>query len=180
MTPFRTLAALALAGAALSTAACDLTDLGSYRAPAAQAPAAPAPAATTPAPIPRIVPIAAAPVVAMRARAVPRFGTLVVDARGLTLYRSDRDSARPPVSRCTGRCLASWRPALVRTADVTVLGIDQRLVGSIPRAGGTRQLTLAGWPLYTFVPDRPGQVKGVCKKGFFPITPEGAKTTMRG
>lgn len=175
----RAVTMLVLAGAALSTAACDLTDLGSYRTQAAAA-GSPAPTpAITPAPVPEIAPIMLKPPTVLRAKAVKKIGTLVVDAHGLTLYRSDRDSARPSRSRCTGACLKAWRPALVTGTDFTVVGIDQSLVGTIARGQGTRQLTLAGWPVYTFVQDRPGEVKGVCKVGFFPISPEGAKITMR-
>jgi predicted lipoprotein with Yx(FWY)xxD motif len=179
MKPVRAVIMLVLAGAALSTAACDLTDLGSYRTQAAAAAESPAPTpAITPAPVPEIAPIMLTPPTVLRARAVRKIGTLVVDARGLTLYRSDRDSARPSRSRCTGACLKAWRPALVTGTDFTVVGIDRSLVGTIARGRGTRQLTLAGWPVYTFVQDRPGDVKGVCKAGFFPISPEGAKITM--
>jgi predicted lipoprotein with Yx(FWY)xxD motif len=177
----RAITALALAGGVLSTTACDLTELGGYRTVAAQDPAPP-PAATSPAPIPDVVPIADAPrpVVVLRARATGKFGTLVADARGRTLYRSDKDSAKPSRSRCAGACLKTWRPAMVTGTDFTVIGVDRALVGTIRRAGGGRQLTIAGWPVYTFVKDRPGQVLGQCKAGFFAITPEGAKTTMRG
>ncbi|HST66373.1 MAG TPA: hypothetical protein VLM05_14405 [Mycobacteriales bacterium] len=175
----RAVTMLVLAGAALSTAACDLTDLGSYRTPAAAAATSPAAApAITPAPVPQLAPIMLMPPTVLRAKAFAKVGTLVVDAHGLTLYRSDKDSAHPSRSRCTGACLKAWRPALVSGTDFTVTGIDQSLVGTLARGNGARQLTLAGWPVYTFVQDRPGDVKGVCKAGFFPVSPEGAKITM--
>jgi predicted lipoprotein with Yx(FWY)xxD motif len=177
----RAVTMLVLAGAALSTAACDLTDLGSYRTQAAAAATSPAPAPApkaTPAPAPPVEAAMLKPPTVLRAKAFPKIGTLVVDVRGLTLYRSDKDSAHPSRSRCTGACLKAWRPALVAGTDFTVVGVDQSLVGTIARGTGARQLTLAGWPVYTFVQDRPGDVKGVCKKGFFPISPEGAKITM--
>lgn len=179
MKPARAVALLVLAGAALSTTACDVTDLGSYRTQAAAA-ATPAPTpAITPAPGPQIAPIALMPPTVLRAKAKVKIGTLVVNAKGLTLYRSDKDSARPSRSRCAGPCLKAWRPTLVTGTDFLVVGIDRSLVGTIAHGSGARQLTLAGWPVYTFVQDRPGDVKGVCKVGFFPISPEGAKITMR-
>ena len=182
MTLARTAALFALAGAVLSTAACDLTNLGSYDTPAAaEQEATPAPAGAAVGPGAQLAPaVAARPAPVLRAKAIGRFGTLVVDSRGRTLYRSDKDSVRPPASRCTGACLKTWIPALVPDTEIAVVGIDRALVGSIPRAGGTRQLTLGGRPLYTFAKDRPGQVLGQCKAGFFATTPEGAKTTMRG
>jgi predicted lipoprotein with Yx(FWY)xxD motif len=40
-------------------------------------------------------------------------------------------------------------------------GIDRGLVGTVQRADGTTQVTLAGWPLYRFVDDTtPGDVTG--------------------
>jgi predicted lipoprotein with Yx(FWY)xxD motif len=180
MKPARAVTVLVLAGAALSMTACDLTDLGSYRTAAAAAATSPAPTpAITPAPVPEIAPIMLTPPTVLRAKVNKKAGTVVVDAKGLTLYRSDKDSARPSRSRCTGACLKAWRPALVTGTDFAVVGVDRSLVGTIARGSGTRQLTLAGWPVYTFVQDRPGDVKGVCKAGFFPISPEGAKITMR-
>ena len=178
MTLARTTTLLALAVAVLCTAACDLTGLGSYRTPAAaEEPAAP-PAVVEPGA--QLAPAASVAEPVLRARVVGRLGTLVVDARGRTLYRSDRDSARPPASRCDATCLKTWIPALLTDPEFSVIGIDRSLVGSIPRPGGARQLTLGGRPLYTFVKDRPGQALGQCKAGFFAVTPEGAKTTMRG
>jgi predicted lipoprotein with Yx(FWY)xxD motif len=179
MTLPRALVALALAGGVLATAGCDLSDLGNYRDPAA----APAPAATpAPAAAPAMVPAATQlrPATVLRAKAVRKFGTLVVDVHGLVLYRSGKDSARPPVSRCTGACLKTWRPVLLGATDFEVAGVDPALVGTIGRGAGVRQLTLAGWPVYTFAQDRPGTVLGYCKAGFSPITPEGASTTMSG
>lgn len=174
----RAATALALTGATLSTAACDLASLGSYRRPAAAEQSTAPPAAVAAGA--RLAPAAAVPTPVLRARVVGKFGTLVVDARGRTLYRSDRDSARPPVSRCDATCLKTWIPALVTDPEFAVVGIDRSLVGTIARPGGARQLTLAGRPLYTFVKDRPGQALGQCKAGFFATTPEGARTTMRG
>jgi predicted lipoprotein with Yx(FWY)xxD motif len=118
------------------------------------------------------------PPTVLRAKAFGKFGTLVVDLKGRTLYRSDRDSARPPRSRCTGACLRKWIPALVTGTDFTVAGVDPDLVGTIRRGSGARQLTIAGWPVYTFVRDTPGDLQGQCRDGFFAVTPEGRKTTM--
>ena len=117
----------------------------------------------------------------LRAKVIAPFGTLVVDGQGRTLYRSDRDRARPPLSRCAGACAKTWPPATVTSPDqVRVAGIDPDLVGTLRRQDGRLQLTLAGHPLYRFAQDRkPGDLKGQCKDGvFFAATPEGGKTTM--
>ena len=174
MTPLgRTLiAAIAVAGTC-ALSGCGVRDLGTSAAPRAAAEAKP-PAAVRPqaarAPERRIRPV-------LQAKATRKHGTVVVDVAGLTLYRSDKDSASPPRSRCTGSCTILWKPAVATDADLPVTGIDPTLVGTITRADGTRQLTLAGWPVYRFAKDRrPGDVKGQCKGKFFAITPDGGRS----
>src|SRR3712207_6871233 len=41
-------------------------------------------------------------------------------------------------------------PALGDPASVQLQGVDPSLVGSVIRKDGTEQLTLGGWPVYTF------------------------------
>jgi predicted lipoprotein with Yx(FWY)xxD motif len=103
-------------------------------------------------------------------------GQIVVDGRGFVLYRSDRDSARPTRSTCTGTCLKQWLPAMA-TGDLQIAGIDRELVGRFTRPDGTVQLTLAGWPLYGFAEDRmPGDVNGQGSNGVWHvIAPSGGK-----
>ena len=109
----------------------------------------------------------------------PQLGQIVVDAQGFTLYRFDNDTAKPSKSNCNGDCAKKWPPALSPTnwKDVTVSGIDRKLVGQIERADGTCQLTIAGWPAYRFQPDaKPGDIKGQGVGGtWFVLTPEGKK-----
>ncbi len=105
--------------------------------------------------------------------------TILVDGDGFTLYRSSRDSARPPTSACRGECTNTWRPVIAAevAADqerVRLRGVDPAVVGSNLRADGSRQLTIAGWPVYRFRGDhRPGATDGHCVDGFSAITPEG-------
>lgn len=103
-------------------------------------------------------------------------GWIVIDAQGYVLYRSERDSARPPRSACTGACTGQWLP--VPAADpIRVEGIDRQLVGEVRRPDGTRQLTLAGWPLYGYAGDRmPGDTNGHGQDGhWFAVTPIGTR-----
>ncbi|MGW0517077.1 hypothetical protein [Crossiella sp. NPDC003009] len=105
-----------------------------------------------------------------------QLGEVVTDANGKTLYRFDKDTAKPPKSNCADKCLEAWPPALVE-GQPTVQGVDSALVGSLKRADGTEQLTLAGWPLYTFAKDTaPGEAKGQGVQGtWFAATPAGKK-----
>lgn len=110
---------------------------------------------------------------------VDKVGTVVVDGKGFVLYRFDKDTAKPtPRSNCYGTCAAQWPPAPA-TGNVTVKGIDKSLVGTVTRNDGTKQLTLAGWPLYRYAKDdEPHEAYGQGVGGiWFAATPTGAKAT---
>jgi predicted lipoprotein with Yx(FWY)xxD motif len=106
----------------------------------------------------------------------PKLGSIVTDSKGMTLYRFDKDTANPPKSNCTGQCSALW-PAATASGSVTVKGVDKSLVGTVTDADGTKQLTLNGWPLYTYSGDsQPGDANGQGVQGaWFAATPQGGK-----
>jgi predicted lipoprotein with Yx(FWY)xxD motif len=82
--------------------------------------------------------------------------TVLTNARGFTLYSFAPDT--PTTSKCYGSCAVYWPPVTGTVADGT--GLPGR-VGTITRAGGSRQLTYNGHPLYTYIGDsRPGQASG--------------------
>jgi predicted lipoprotein with Yx(FWY)xxD motif len=103
-------------------------------------------------------------------------GTIVADSKNRTVYLYTKDTQNSGTSTCTGTCASNW-PPVPASGAATVKGIDKSLVGSITRADGTKQLTLAGWPLYEFAGDTgPGVVNGQNKGGvWFAVTPTGAK-----
>jgi predicted lipoprotein with Yx(FWY)xxD motif len=108
-------------------------------------------------------------------------GQIVTNASGLTLYRFDKDTNKPPTSNCSGQCAAEWPPAAVGDS-VTLNGVDKSLVGTITRADGTKQLTLNGWPLYTYAGDsQPGDTNGQGVGGtWYAVTPTGGKAKTTG
>ncbi|MEU9145546.1 SCO0930 family lipoprotein [Streptomyces sp. NPDC048349] len=91
---------------------------------------------------------------------IANVGGAVTDSEGFTLYRFDKDTPKPPKSACEGDCATAWPP--VAADDATAgEGIDAGLLGSVARADGTRQLTLAGWPVYRYAKDaKPGDALG--------------------
>ncbi|GAA3869372.1 hypothetical protein GCM10022243_38600 [Saccharothrix violaceirubra] len=98
--------------------------------------------------------------VALTAGTIEGLGTVLTDAQGMTLYRFDKDTAKPSESTCDGDCAAKWPPALAGDGDIQVEGVDRSLVGTVDRQEG-KQLTIAGWPLYRFAQDQaPGEAKG--------------------
>ncbi|MFF1415094.1 SCO0930 family lipoprotein [Streptomyces sp. NPDC058289] len=93
-------------------------------------------------------------------REIPKVGSVVTDAAGTTLYRFDKDTAQPPRSNCEDACATLW-PAVPADGAQAPAGVDAGLLGSVDRPDGTRQLTLAGWPVYRYAKDtRPGETKG--------------------
>jgi predicted lipoprotein with Yx(FWY)xxD motif len=87
------------------------------------------------------------------------FGPHLVDMRGRAVYQFGADL--PGHSRCTGGCLQSWR--VVPAPPVLPGHVDgaAATLGAITRPDGSRQLTVDGWPLYTYVGDpAPGTTRG--------------------
>ena len=79
---------------------------------------------------------------------------VLVNSSGLALYSPTGETATNV--RCTGACAAIWKPVAPGTAKLTGAG----KLGVITRPDGSKQVTAAGKPLYTFVQDKPGSVSG--------------------
>ncbi|WP_406402624.1 SCO0930 family lipoprotein [Streptomyces uncialis] len=108
-------------------------------------------------------------------------GRVVTDSAGLTLYRFDKDTAKPPRSDCAGECAVAWPPVPADGATAPT-GVDVGLLGEVVRADGVRQLTLDGWPMYRYVKDgRAGDAKGQGVGGvWFAAAPDGKKAAPAG
>jgi predicted lipoprotein with Yx(FWY)xxD motif len=113
----------------------------------------------------------------LSAKRIGSLGKVVTDNRGMTLYRFDSDSARPPASNCNGPCAALWPPVTTTATEVGLTGIDKTLVGTVTRVDGHTQLTLKGWPLYRYAKDtKPGEAKGqLVGNTWFAAAPDGGK-----
>ena len=83
--------------------------------------------------------------------------TILVDRRGMSLY--DLSVERKGRLVCTTKfCLSLWHPLTV-PKGTTPTGV--RLLSTVRRPDGRRQVTYRGAPLYTFVQDRKrGDVNG--------------------
>jgi predicted lipoprotein with Yx(FWY)xxD motif len=87
-----------------------------------------------------------------------KYGMVLVDASGRTLYRYTPDKKNK--SNCTGKCASFWPPLMAKGKATAGTGATAGLVGTIKRGSGL-QVTYAGWPLYTFVGDKKaGQMTG--------------------
>ena len=109
-------------------------------------------------------------------------GTIVVDGRGMTLYRFDKDSSHPSASNCSDSCAENWPPVLVGAGELRLSGVDKSEVGTVTRSDGSRQLTIGGWPVYEYQLDRqPGDTRGEGVGGtWYAVTPTGRKAVPSG
>ncbi|RZS39218.1 putative lipoprotein with Yx(FWY)xxD motif [Herbihabitans rhizosphaerae] len=113
----------------------------------------------------------------LTARQIQGIGPALTDQDGRTLYMFTKDSKQPPKTTCFGECAQTWPPVLT-TGDVQLTGVDRKLVGTVDRGDGTKQVTVGGWPVYRYAKDTAaGQATGHGVKGvWFVIEPAGCKS----
>ncbi len=81
---------------------------------------------------------------------------------GDTLYRLVKDSKDKSV--CTGKCATIWIPVVLAAGQTAPVGVGVSHLGSFTRAGGAKQVTYEGIPLYRFTGDKKaGAVTGNVK-----------------
>ena len=81
-------------------------------------------------------------------------GPALADAKGMTLYTFDKDSAGK--SACNGKCAESWPPLMADAAASPPAGYSV-----IARDDGQKQWAYKGKPLYGWVKDtKPGDTTG--------------------
>jgi predicted lipoprotein with Yx(FWY)xxD motif len=168
----RTVAVVALTGAAFLVAACGSSSSSSgsqasaaaITSPTSAAPGTPATGAT--------VRTATGPI-----------GTYLTGPSGRALYIWVADSKGK--SRCNGACAAAWPPLITKAAPTASGGVISADLGMITRANGSRQVTYQGRPLYYYVGDTgPGTTTGNGSNGFgakwWLISPSGGWVTPGG
>ena len=92
-------------------------------------------------------------VVKISTRNVPGLGTVLVDAKGRTLYMFVPDKHARVT--CVGTCAAIWPPVKLSSGGKPVAAgrAKASLLGSDRNPAGGRVVTYGGWPLYTYVAD---------------------------
>ena len=99
--------------------------------------------------------------VVISTRKIGKLGTVLVNAKGRTLYMFVPDKRKRVT--CKGSCAAVWPPVkLPKGARPVAKGkAKASLLGSDPNPSGGRVVTYAKWPLYTYVADSaPGKASG--------------------
>ena len=81
-------------------------------------------------------------------------GATLVDAKSMTLYTFDKDTAGK--SACNGPCATNW-PPLAAPANATAMGS----YAVVTRDDGSKQWAYKDKPLYTWAKDtKPGDITG--------------------
>jgi predicted lipoprotein with Yx(FWY)xxD motif len=104
-------------------------------------------------------------------------GKILVDGNGRSLYLFEADTANK--SNCSGACLSSW-PALTSDTTPAASGALTGRFATIAAAGGKRQVTYNGHPLYLYAGDQQaGDTAGEGLKDFgaewYALSPSGNK-----
>ena len=84
------------------------------------------------------------------------YGRVLFNGSDRALYLFTRDAPRR--TRCYGACAKAWPPFYAKGRPRAAPGVRQRLLGTIRRKNGRRQVTYRGRPLYFYVSDPPRQI----------------------
>jgi predicted lipoprotein with Yx(FWY)xxD motif len=104
-------------------------------------------------------------------------GRVITNGSGRTLYLFEKD--RHGHSACSGICASYW-PPLLANGKTAATGVKASLLGTIRRADGKKQVTIAGHPVYLFSGDsKRGQTNGEGLTDFgaswYALSPNGKK-----
>jgi predicted lipoprotein with Yx(FWY)xxD motif len=104
----------------------------------------------------------AAAAATVQTRKVKKYGVVLVNSRGLTLYMFVRDHQKK-VTCTSAACVALWPPLKIKKGQSPKAGgaAKQKLLGADKSSAGYRVVTYNRWPLYTYVTDtKPGLTTG--------------------
>lgn len=96
---------------------------------------------------------------AVKVASDPKFGQILVNSSGMTLYTNTVDT--PGNLRCVDPgCTNFWTPQII-SGQPAASGDIMGTLGTVKRPDGSTQVTYNNQPLYTFYLDKqPGDVKG--------------------
>ena len=93
---------------------------------------------------------------------VKKYGVILVNSRGLTLYMFVRDHQKKVT--CTSKsCVTLWPPLKIKKGQKPTAGgaAKKKLLGTDKSPAGYSVVTYKRWPLYTYLTDtKPGQTTG--------------------
>jgi predicted lipoprotein with Yx(FWY)xxD motif len=108
------------------------------------------------------------------ALASSKYGKILVNDKGMTLYVDEKD--KPGAPACTGACLQAWPPVVAPANPTFGTGLTASKYSSVTLSDGTKQLTVNGSPLYLWQGDKKaGDVTGQDVNGFYVVMASGTK-----
>jgi len=112
------------------------------------------------------------------------YGDVLVDSNGMSLYMFAKDTKGSKSSACSGACTSYWPPLTVSGSPTGGPKVSAAL-DTFQRQDGSKQVTAAGWPLYTYTSDSsPGDTRGqgVNSEGgvWYLLAPDGSQITSSG
>jgi predicted lipoprotein with Yx(FWY)xxD motif len=100
--------------------------------------------------------------VTVQTKKVKKYGVVLVNSRGLTLYMFVRDNQKKVT--CTSKaCVTIWPPLKIKKGQSPTAGgaAKKNLLGVDKSPAGYSVVTYNHWPLYTYLTDtKPGQTNG--------------------
>jgi predicted lipoprotein with Yx(FWY)xxD motif len=107
-----------------------------------------------------------------------KFGSVIVDGKGMTAYFFNKDTANSGTSACTGQCATLWQAITSTSATPSVSGVTAT-VATITGVAGGKQITINGRPIYTYSKDTaPGDTNGEGVGGlWYVVSPSGQEIT---
>ncbi|WP_283137564.1 COG4315 family predicted lipoprotein [Rhizohabitans arisaemae] len=81
-----------------------------------------------------------------------QFGSILVGVDNRTLYLFEKDM--DGTSACLNECALAWPPFLTEGEPTAGQGVDQKLLGTITRPDGKKQVTYNDHPLYYYIADK--------------------------
>ncbi len=110
----------------------------------------------------------------------PKYGNILVDGNGMTLYVFAKDT--PDKSNCSASCLKLWPPLLTQGNPVAGQGADRSMLAWTALADGSRIVTYNHMPLYRFSGDKKaGDTNGQgLNNVWHVVSPDGKPVTGTG
>ncbi len=103
-----------------------------------------------------------------------KYGSILVDSKGMTLYVDENDKPGKPA--CTGACLQAWPPLTATGTPTAGPGVTATKFSTVMLADGTKQVTVNGSPLYLWQGDtKAGDATGQDTNGFYVVMANGVK-----
>ena len=87
-------------------------------------------------------------------------GSILFNSKGYVLYAFTPDKKNKDVCVKISQCLSLWPIVSTKATPRAGKGVNQHLLGKI-KVGHSYQVTYAGHPLYTYVPDSRGETDNI-------------------